>query len=145
VSTNTHPIIVVDLDGTLVKSAWPDLGDWMPGAREAMRAFDNAGYQIILHSVRLLPFMPDGQPRPAHEVAWETARVRNMLDTAGLTFIRIWTGPGKPPGAVYIDDKAERYGGRVGSWRAVTEKVLMRLGEDEFQFEQFPDVGGVYA
>lgn len=141
---NTHPTIVVDLDGTLVESAWPDLGDWMPGAQEAMRAFNNAGYQIILHSVRLLPWMPDGQPRPAHEVAWETARVRNKLDTAGLTFIRIWTGAGKPPGAVYIDDKAERYGGRVGSWRAMTEKVLMRLGADEFAFEAFPDVGGVY-
>lgn len=143
--SNTHPTIVVDLDGTLVESKWPDLGDWMPGAINAMFAFHQAGYQIIVNSVRLLPFMPDGQPRPAHEVAFETARVRDKLDRAGLTFIRIWTGPGKPPGAVYIDDKGERYGGRPGSWRAMTEKVLMRLGAESFDYDAFPDVEGVYA
>jgi hypothetical protein len=144
-SANTHPTIVVDFDGTLVESAWPDIGDWMPGAREAMRAFNNAGYSILLHSVRLLPFDPWGGPIPAAQVAAEIARVRHKLDTAGLTFIRIWTLPGKPPGAVYIDDKAERYGGRVGSWRAMTEKVLMRLGADEFAFPAFPEVEDLHV
>lgn len=144
--SNTHPTIVVDLDGTLVESKWPDLGDWMPGAINAMFAFNRAGYQVLLNSVRLLPIMPDGSPRPAHEVAFEVARVRNKLDSAGLTFVRIWKGPGKPPGAVYIDDKAERYGGRPGSWRAMTEKVLTRLGADTFEFDAFPeDLEDVYA
>jgi hypothetical protein len=142
---STSPIIVVDFDGTLVEQAWPDIGDWMPGAREAMRAFDNAGYQVLLFSARLSPFDPWGNVRRPEDVAAEVARVRHTLDLAGLTFIRIWTAPGKPPGAVYIDDRAERYGGRVGSWRAMTEKVLMRMGAEEFAFPVFPEVEDLHV
>lgn len=138
---STSPIIVVDFDGTLVEQAWPDIGAWMPGAREAMRAFDNAGYQVILFSARLSSLDPWGTERPEHVVAAEVAKVRDFLDRHGMTFIRIWTAKGKPPGAVYIDDRAERYGGRVGSWRAMTEKVLMRMGTETFDFPHYPEEG----
>jgi hypothetical protein len=142
---SASPTIVVDFDGTLVKQAWPEIGEWMPGAKDAMRAFNNAGYHIVLFSARLSTFDPWGNERTDADVAAEVAKVRHTLDTAGLSFVRIWTASGKPGGAVYIDDRAERYGGRAGSWRAMTEKVLMRLGSEDFEFAAFPDVGGVYA
>jgi hypothetical protein len=64
------------------------------------------------------------------EVQW----MRDMLDREGLTFVGIWTKEGKPGGSVYIDDKAERYGGRANSWDRVTEKVLLRLGKEDAVF-----------
>ena len=60
--------------------------------------------------------------------------IRDMLDAAGLTFTDIWTGPGKPTGFVYIDDRAERYHGRTGSWKAMTRKILMRAEQEDPKF-----------
>lgn len=125
------PTIIVDLDGTLISRKWPDMGDWMPGATEAMRTFHQAGLHIKVFSCRLSPYTPYGRPREPYEVATEVQKVRALLDNAGLTFVDIWTLPGKPSGAVYIDDKAERYGGRPGSWKAMTEKVLLRAGKED--------------
>lgn len=130
------PTIIVDLDGTLIERKWPDMGDWMPGAVEAMRTFHKAGMHIKLFSCRLSPYTPYGKPRDPTEVATEIQKVRHKLDSAGLSFIDIWTLPGKPSGAVYIDDKAERYGRNKGSWRAMTEKVLLRL--DSYDDDIYP-------
>lgn len=135
--TNRHTI-VLDFDGTLVPNSWPDRPtEFMPGAIEAVRRFHQAGFRQILFSARLSPYDPAGLPRPAHIVATEVAYVRDLLDRFGLTYVDIWTLPGKPGGSVYIDDKAERYGGRPGSWDKLAEKVLTRLNAEEPDFPAF--------
>lgn len=123
--------VVCDLDGTILTNSWPGLGDFQPGAIEALKRFNDAGLQVIVHSCRLSPLQPD------HVTAREPAvvrtainEVRALLDDNGLTFVEIYTGCGKPSGVVYIDDRAERYAGRPGSWDKVAKKVLMRAGKE---------------
>jgi len=138
-SPNVHTV-VVDWDGTAVPQMWPARAtEFMPGFVEAMRTLHAQGFRILIASARLSPLDPwTGKERDPSYVFAEAQYMRNMLDEHGLTFIDVWTKPGKPGGSVYIDDKAERYGGRPGSWRAVTEKILMRLGKEEPIFPAFP-------
>lgn len=97
-----------------------------------------AGLHLIVFSARLSPWDPWTSLRrdPAF-VQDEVNYVRHMLDSHGLTFVDIWVKEGKPGGEVYVDDKAERYTGRPGSWKALTEKILLRLGKEIPTFPAF--------
>lgn len=125
---------VIDWDGTAVPSMWPERPySFMPGFVDSMVRLHEAGWRLTVFSARLSPYDPwTSQRRPAHEVAAEYQYVRDMLDRAGLSFVDIWRKEGKPGGDVYVDDKAERYGGRPGSWKRVTERILRRVGEPMF-------------
>lgn len=131
-------VAIVDWDGTLVPAAWPERPtEFMPGAVEAMFALHRAGWHLTVFSARLSPWDPwTSQRRPPEHTAGEVQYVRDMLDSRGLTFIDIWTREGKPGGDLYIDDKAERYNGRKGSWAALTDKILTRY-TDEPIFPKF--------
>jgi hypothetical protein len=133
--TPTH-VAVIDWDGTAVPAVWPERAtEFMPGFVKNMRRLNKAGVQIIIHSARLNPY--DAWTRELRDPAYlaeETQYIRDMLDRAGLGFIGIYTRPGKPGGSVYVDDKAERYSGRPGSWDKVTDKILLRLGKEEAVF-----------
>lgn len=143
--TEGRHTIVLDWDGTLVPAAWPDQPtELLPGAVEALRAFHRKGFKLLVFSARLSPYDPyTSQPRHPALVAGEVQYVRDTLDRHGLPYVDIWTLPGKPSGSVYVDDKAERYGGRPGSWAKLTEKILMRLNAEDapfpaFDFEEVP-------
>jgi hypothetical protein len=130
--------IVLDLDGTLVENHWPDLGDWMPGAIEEIGRLHATGkFHFKLFSARLSPYTPWGVPREEYLVAAELRAVRDKLDSAGLTFVDIWRLPGKPGGDVYVDDKAERYHGRPGSWKALADKLITRFTDLDPEFPPF--------
>ncbi len=125
---------VIDWDGTAVPAVWPERPTtFMPGFVVQMFRLHRAGWHLVIFSARLNPFDPwtSRRKEPALVEA-EYQYVRSMLDDVGLTFVRVWRLPGKPGGDVYIDDKAERYGGRPGSWRRVTDKILIRSGEPYF-------------
>ncbi len=127
-----------DWDGCLAENVWPRMGDWNHGAVDACFNLHNAGLAQIINSARLSPYDPyTSQERDPSFVASEYQQMRAMLDTAGLTFVDIWRKPGKPGASVYIDDKAERYHGRPGSWKALTHKILTRLDVDEALFPRF--------
>lgn len=130
--------VVVDLDGTLVEQKWPELGELLPGAREAMLRLHRAGAKLVLFSARLNPYDPwTSQARDPGIVQAEYLKVRNLLDASGLSFIDIWRLPGKPGGTVYIDDRAEKYHGRPGSWKTLADKILMKLNLVEAEFPEF--------
>jgi hypothetical protein len=130
--------VVLDLDGTLVENKWPDLGDWMPGAIEAVKRLHYAGLKLVVFSARLSPYDPfTFEEREPMEVHSEIQRVRDLLDSADLYFVDIWTVPGKPGGFVYVDDRAERYHGRPGSWDKLAEKILVRAGREDAEFPAF--------
>lgn len=133
--------VIVDWDGTAVPQMWPERAtEFMPGFERNMRRLHNAGLRLTIASARLSPLDPwTGKDRPPAHVMAEAAHMRAMLDNAGLTFINIWTKPGKPGGSAYIDDRGERYGGRPGSWDRVTDRVLMRLGKEDPIFPAFPE------
>ena len=60
----------------------------------------------------------------------------DSVTPVGLYYVDIYTGPGKPGGDVYIDDKAERYTGTDGAWKRLVPKVMRRL-ENGHKF--YPD------
>lgn len=126
--------IVVDLDGTLVDEKWPELGDFLPGAVEAMQTFHNLGHTITVDSCRLNPHkMFSRELRDPEELEAEIQRLRDKLDSAGLSFVYIWTKHGKPHADIYIDNKGERFpNSGPNSWRRLTEKVLVRLGDNPY-------------
>jgi hypothetical protein len=114
------------------------MGDWLPGAVEALRAFHEAGAKVLIFSARLSPYDPfTSRERHPAEVMNQVQAVRAKLDNAGLHFVDIWTLGGKPGGSVYIDDKAERYHGRPGSWKALRNKVLVRMKLEEPELPEF--------
>ena len=131
--------IVLDWDGTLVPAEWPGQPtEFMPGAIEACFAMHREGYALLVESARLNPYDPwTSLERPAAAVEAEAQYMRATLDSKGLTFVGIWRLHGKASGSVRVDDKAIRYTGRPGSWRAVTEKVFALLGAEEPPFPAF--------
>lgn len=133
---------IVDWDGCAVPAVWPEHAtEFMPGFVKAMKRFQKAGIRTIIFSARLSPWDPwTGHRREQAYVAAEVQYIRDMLDRAGLGFVDIWTKEGKPGGSVYIDDKAERYGGRTKSWDRVTDKVLARLGKEDPHFPYLLDL-----
>jgi hypothetical protein len=123
---------IIDWDGTAVPAMWPERPtEFMPGFVEAMRRLNRAGWKLTIFSARLSPWDPFTFERrdPAY-VAAEVGYVRDLLDRHGLTFVDIWTKEGKPGGTVYVDDKAERYGGTKRSWDRVTDRILLRHGRE---------------
>ena len=126
--------IVVDLDGTLVDERWPELGDFLPGAVEAMQTFHSLGHTITVDSCRLNPYkMFSRELRDPEELEAEIQRLRDKLDSAGLSFVYIWTKHGKPYADLYIDNNGERYtNSGPNAWKRLTEKVLVRLGDNPY-------------
>lgn len=127
---------IIDWDGTAVPQVWPKQAtEFMPGFVESMRRFNAAGVKLVVASASLSPYDPwTGEERDPADSMTRVAYMRDLLDRHGLTFIGIWTRPGKPGGSFYVDDKCERYPGRPGSWARVTDRVLMRLGKIEPEF-----------
>ena len=125
---------IIDWDGTAVPAMWPERPtEFMPGFIRNVQRLHAAGWKVTISSARISPWDPwTSMRRPAAHVAEEVGYIRNMLDEAGLTYVDIWTKEGKPGGDVYVDDKAERYHGRPGSWDAVVSKILVRAGEPTF-------------
>lgn len=133
---------VIDWDGTAVPSMWPERAMvFMPGFVKNMKRLNKAGIRLVIFSARLSPWDPwTGARRDTGFVFEETQYIRDMLDRHGLGFIDIWTKEGKPGGSVYVDDKAERYGGRAKSWDRVTDKILARLGKEDAVFPYLLDL-----
>jgi hypothetical protein len=125
---------IIDWDGTAVPSMWPEQPtEFMPGFVENMHRLHGEGWKITIFSARLSPYDPwTSLERDPAIVAAEHQYVRMMLDLHGLTFVDVWRKSGKPGGDVYVDDKAERYGGRPGSWTRVVDKILTRAGVPVF-------------
>lgn len=126
--------VIVDWDGTAVPAMWPERpAEFMPGFVDAMFRLHREGWVITIFSARLSPFDPwTSRRRPDSAVQEEIQYVRSMLDDAGLTFVRIWTLPGKPGGDYYVDDKALRYTGRPRSWERIVDTMLMSKGQAVF-------------
>lgn len=125
-----HPnraVYVVDWDGTCVEEVWPGMGDWLPGAIDALRELSSRG-KTVIYSLRTHYFeIDDETPRDPFAPAEEVAAIRKMLDDAGLHDIEVYpNGRGKPPGRFYIDDRAVVFSGDPDSWERVLEEIEER-------------------
>ena len=121
---SNRPVFCVDWDGTGVEEVWPGMGDWLPGAPEALRLLSLMG-KTVIYSLRCHLFeMDDETPRPRCDVAAEVFAIRRKLDDAGLHDIDVYPpSRGKPPAEFYIDDRAVRFD---GDWRATMSEVTAR-------------------
>ena len=119
-----RPVFCVDWDGTCVEEVWPGMGDWLPGAVEALREMTGIG-KTVIYSLRChLYEMDDETPRALHRVSDEVFAIRRKLDEAGLHDIDVYPpSRGKPPAEFYIDDRAVRFD---GDWRATMSEVTAR-------------------
>lgn len=136
-----HPrhTVVLDWDGTLVPGMWPEQPtEFLPGAVDALFKLHRAGFHLTVNSARLTPFDPHTHlPRDPALVQREVLYIRNTLDAKGLTFVDIWTLPGKPPGSAYVDDRAYRYTGRPKAWAAMADTLIIALGNEEAKYAAF--------
>lgn len=103
------------------------MGDWLPGAVRALKELRKQG-KVVIYSLRHhTRELDDVQERDPGQIAFEVARVRLKLDSAGLRDIDIYPPDrGKPPGRYYIDDRAVRF---QGNWSAVLREIEERNGE----------------
>jgi hypothetical protein len=104
----------VDWDGVCVENAWPEMGDWIPGATEGLRRLTELG-TVIIHTCRVAPVDVHVQGdrnivvRDEALVAGEILAIKKKLKRRGLEDIEVWTRNYKPPAAVYIDDRGWRF------------------------------------
>jgi hypothetical protein len=129
-----YPVFAVDWDGTCVDNRWPFMGDWLPGAVEALKTMAERG-KVIINTTRVAcaayPAAWDAEDdtdRLPGAVDWEIQTIVEMLAKAGVE-AEVWTRGYKPPATVYVDDLAVRYNGH---W-PVTLRVA--LGDAEERLE----------
>lgn len=48
----THPVIAIDFDGTIVQDKFPNIGELNPNAIETINAMVEDGYEIIIWTAR---------------------------------------------------------------------------------------------
>lgn len=117
--------IVIDFDDTIVVPDYPGVKAIKPGAKEALQAFRDMGYQIIISSCRACgwnwecyygdaPFLHAAE-RPAF------IHMKRFLDENEIPYDILDDGSkGKPSGAFYVDDKAVPY---RNNWSEIVEYV----------------------
>lgn len=103
-SKKRRPTFAVDLDGTILAyDGWKGidvLGDPLPGAKEFLQTLRAIG-QVMIYTTRCCmvvnkPLTPD--------ILVEKVRIH--LDKHELPYDTIYSGQGKPPATIYIDDRA---------------------------------------
>lgn len=142
-------VIAVDFDGTIVSDDrdYNDLTtplEFLPDAKEGLQALKRAGHTVLLYSARasrslredpeLDPLVREGKRR-VNKIQWEKlrslheARYRQMVDFVEKNLKdeidAIDDGKqGKPQAALFIDDRAIRYGATQGGhfWEWISER-----------------------
>jgi hypothetical protein len=121
--------ICIDFDKTLCDSNYPDVGPPKPGAKEALQAFRDMGFRIIVSSCRSCsqhwelyypntPFVP-AKERPVHLV------MVKWLDEHQMPYDEIDDGTlGKISALLYVDDKGLRF---MDDWPWIVEWVRWNL------------------
>lgn len=107
------------------------MGEWYPGAAEAVRTLVDAGHRCFIYSARVSPQWPDGSERSPAQVFMAVQGVRQLLDDAGLTEVGIWSGSGKPHWDILVDDKCVRYPRSKRGWKVVLPKVLAYVKDED--------------
>ena len=115
--------VVVDLDGTICEHRFPDFGTPVSGAREALQRLKEAGFWIIIHSVRT-----SSEYRESEEydpTVHSPEAVSDYLERHQIPFDEIWMHD-KALAVAYIDDRGMRLVGdrHRSNWKEVVDTLL---------------------
>lgn len=131
------PVFAVDFDGTLVEDdKYPDIGEWLPGAANAIRELERHG-RVVVFSCRTAPVHHNTEePRDEIHIDHGIWMMQRKLAEEGLGHLEIWTKPYKPPATVYIDNKGISF---RGDWNKTMEDIYdlitpMTKEEPQIQF-----------
>jgi hypothetical protein len=127
-------IIAVDFDGTVVDYDFPNIGQNVPGAAEAMQRLQLAGHKIVLFTMRSGDYLKDA-------IEWFN---RNGIALHGVNKEpeqASWTSSPKAYAHVYVDDSAigvplielEGFNRPVVDWPAVETLIQERQELIEIQ------------
>jgi hypothetical protein len=122
-NTPQRGIVVVDLDGTICEHRYPDFGEPIAGAKEALQRLKAAGFWIVIHTVRTSSaFQAAGLYEP--EVNSPEA-VSAFLHSHGIPYDEIWMHD-KPLAIAYIDDRNLRLMGdrSESNWHDIVDALL---------------------
>lgn len=110
-------IVLIDFDGTIAPFGYLfDYPEPLPGAIEAIKAFQEAGMKVIVFTSRLSPLWLDsvGQTPTQHIQYMTNYLAKFGVEADGFTAQKV-------PSVAYIDDKAYRYD---NNWDELKEKIL---------------------
>lgn len=115
--------IVVDLDGTICEHRYPAFGEPIAGAREALQRLKEAGYWIIIHTVRTSSYYQQVQMYSPEVNSPEV--VSAYLKRHQIPFDEIWLHD-KPVAMAYIDDRGMRLVGdnKKSNWKEIADTLL---------------------
>lgn len=115
--------VVVDLDGTICEHKYPEFGAPIAGARESLQRLKDAGYWIIIHSVRTSSMYRDSEDYDPQVNSPEC--VSEFLESHQIPFDEIWMHD-KALGMAYIDDRGIRLVGDASrsNWKEVADTLL---------------------
>lgn len=111
--------IAIDFDSTLVEETWPGMGDWLPGAVDALKYLASVYEEVVIYTLRVSPV--DVDEVTLHDSFGQIVAIDETLDRAGIPDnVRVWTKPYKPPCVLIVDDKALRFN---GDWGVTLEQI----------------------
>lgn len=113
--------VAVDWDGTLIADdTWPEMGDWLPYAPEAIHALAAIFEEVVIWSCRTASVDLDEKTGrdPWPQI---TAILERLDEIEAPSNVTIWIEPHKPPAQFYIDNRALRF---EGDWKHTLRRVL---------------------
>lgn len=113
--------LAIDWDGTCVEEAWPEHGDWLPGAVKALLTL-HEHFEIVIFTLRVATVMQDGVT-PNEQIEEHAQGIRDKLASIGLHDIEVWQRPYKPPCFRFIDDRGIKFD---NNWRKIVRELTVR-------------------
>jgi ribonucleotide monophosphatase NagD (HAD superfamily) len=116
-------VVVVDLDGTICEHRFPAFGAPIAGAREALQRLRQAGYRIIIHTVRTSSYYRANGLYDTEVNSQEA--ISAYLQHHRIPFDEIWMHD-KPVAVAYIDDRGLRMVGdrKQSNWQEIADVLL---------------------
>jgi hypothetical protein len=130
--TEWPPIIAVDFDGVLHRKDpkdWRKLNEPMDGAVWGMRTLYEAGFQIIIHTVRACDRIVGGELEPN-----QLNELKIWLGHHQIVYDTIWTGKGKPLAHFFLDDKGVRF----ETWGTSVPVLLQMVRDMKLRLHLYP-------
>lgn len=120
-------VVVVDLDGTICEHRFPAFGAPIAGAREALQRLRQAGYRIVIHTVRTSSYYRANGLYDTEVNSQEA--IRAYLQHHRIPFDEIWMHD-KPVAVAYIDDRGLRMVGdrKQSNWQEIADVLLSEPG-----------------